>query len=329
VSRLAAFISPGKRLDQALERVRLAEKLGYEAVFATQTTLRDGLMTLASYAPVTSTIKLGTGVLPAFPRHPVALGIEAATIDEITGGRLILGVGPSHQLTMEGWYGIPMTKPLTRMKEYVAILRQIFTTDGASFQGEFYNVQFGFVGYGARRDLPIYVSALAPNMLRWAGQAADGVVLWSCLPNYIRDVVVPTVRAGAAAAGRDPSEIEIVAAVPTALTSNRTAALDGLRSDFFVYMTLPFYRRVIDEAGYGAEIRAFDEANARGDFPGALAAMSESMLSSFAAVGDAARIRDKHQEYRDAGVTLAAVGLFQGGDGYAGAEATLEAAIAG
>lgn len=328
MSRLATFISPGKRLDQALERVRLAEKLGYEAVFTTQTTLRDAIMVLAAYAGATSTIKLGTGVLPAFPRHPLALAIEAATLDEISGGRLILGIGPSHQLTMEGWYGIPMRKPLARMREYVSILRQVFATDGASFEGEFYKVQFGFIGYGARRDLPIYVSALAPNMLRWAGQAADGVVLWGCLPGYIREVVAPTVRAGAEEAGRDPSQIEIVAAIPTALTSNRGAALDGFRSDFFVYMSLPFYRRAIEGAGYGAEIRSFDEANARGDFAGALAAMSERMLDALGAIGDAGRIREKHAEYREAGVTLPAVGLFHGGEGYAGVEATLEAAIA-
>lgn len=325
--RLAAFVSAGRTLEAAVERVKLAEQLGYEAVFTTHIASRDGLATLAAYAPRTSRIKLGSGVIPAFPRHPVALALEAATIDEMSGGRLILGVGPSHQITMETWYGIPMRKPLTRMKEYVTILRQIFTEGRVSFDGEFYQAQFAFLGYEARKDLPIYVSALAPNMLRWAGSAADGVVLWGCLPSYIREVVTPTVRAGAEDAERDLSRVEIVAAIPTALTTNRAAAFEAFRSEFFVYMTLPFYRRAIEGAGYGAEIKAFDEAQARGDFPGSLAAISEDMLAEFGAIGTAEQIHSKFAEYRAAGVTMPAVGLFHGGDGFAGHEATLEAAV--
>lgn len=325
--RLAAFISAGRSLPSALERVRLAESLGYEAVFNTQTTGRDGLMVLAAYAQATSRIQIGTGVLPAFPRHPVSLAIEAATLDEMSGGRLILGVGPSHALTMEGWYGIPMARAYSQMREYVTILRQVFTTDGASFQGEFYRTQFGFIGYGARKDLPIYLSALAPKMLRFAGEAADGVVLWSCLPSYIASTVAPVVRSAASDAGR--AVPEIVAAIPTAVTTNRAAAFDALRRDFFVYMNLPFYRRAIAAAGYGNEIEMFDKANQAGDFAGALAAMSEAMLTEFGAIGSAAEVRDKIDEYRAAGASLPAVGLFDAGEGFAGFEATLEAAIAG
>ena len=322
--RLAAFIGGGKQLDKSIDRVRLAESLGYEAVFTTHTTGRDGLMTAAAFANGTSTIKVGTGVLPAFPRHPLALGIEAATLDEISGGRLILGVGASHQLTMENWYGISIDRAFTRMREYVAILRQLFTTDGASFEGEFYKVQYGFLGYGARKDLPIMVAALGPKMLHWAGGHTEGTILWACMPTYIRDVVAPTINAAAAEAGRT---VEVVAAIPTALTTDRAKAYEGLRGDFFPYMTLPFYRRVIAGAGFEAAIKAFDDANAANDFPGALAAMSDEMFDHFAAVGDAGRIQDKVAEYRDAGVTLPAIGLFNAGEGFAGFEETLEVAI--
>lgn len=321
---LAAFISGGKSLGDAVSRVQLAESLGYEAVFSTHTTGRDGLMTLAAYAAATKRIRLGTGVVPAFPRHPLAMAIEAATLDEMSDGRLILGVGPSHKVTMEGWYDISMAKPLSQMREYVQILRSVFTTDGVTFKGEFYNTQFGFVGYGARKDLPIYLSALAPKMLSFAGEACDGVVLWGCMPSYIASTVAPTVRAAAEKAGRPVPTI--VAAVPTAVTTDKQAAFDALRGDFFVYMTLPFYRRAIAAAGYQAEIDAFDKAQAAKDFPGALAAMSEAMLTEFAAIGDAAAVRDKLDEYRAAGATLPAVGLFRGGDGYAGPEETLKAA---
>ena len=322
--RLAAFISPGRSLENAIERVRLAESLGYESVFSTQTTGRDGLMTLAAYANATSRIHLGTGVLPAFPRHPVSLAIEAATLDEISGGRLILGVGPSHKLTMEGWYGIPMDRAFSQIREYVRILRSIFTTGTCQLKGEFYTSGFGFMGYQARKELPIYLSALAPKMLDFSGAETDGVVLWGCLPSYIASTVAPIVRASAQKAGRGVPEV--VAAVPCAVTTNREAAFDAFRKDFFVYMSLPFYRRVIGAAGYELEIEAFDKANANGDFPGALAAISDTMLNEFTAVGSATDVREKLEEYRAAGASLPAVGLFEAGDGYAGAEATLEAA---
>lgn len=328
MSRLAAFITPSKSLAQGVELVRTAEALGYETVFSTQIAQRDGLMTLAAYAAGTERIKLATGVIPAFPRHPVGLAYEAATLDEMSGGRLILGVGTSHRITMENWYGLDMTKPLTQLKEYVGILRALFTEGRVKHEGDYYKVNFGFMNYGARADLPIYISGLAKNTLRFAGEAADGVILWACLPSYIRDVVVPNVRAGEQAAGRAPGSCEIVAAVPAGLATDEQAARDSFRKDFFVYMTLPFYRRAIDGAGYGEELAAFDAALSKGDMPGAHAAISDRMLQAFAGVGDEKTVRAKIDEYRDAGVTLPAVGLFRmPPDAGPGAEATLKAAI--
>jgi len=327
-SRLAAFITPGGSLRTAVERVQLAEKLGYEAVFSTQIGARDGLMTLAAYACATSKIKLGTGVIPAFPRHPVALAYEAATLDEISGARLLLGVGTSHNITMENWYGIDMSKPLSQLKEYVSILRSLFTTGRVEHAGAFYKTNFAFMNYAPRADLPIYISGLSPNTLKFAGQAADGLILWACLPTYIRDVVTPTVRAGEKEAGRPEGACEIVAAVPSALTTDVEGARNIFRKEFFTYMTLPFYRKAIAGAGYQPELDAFDAALGKGDMPAAFQAISDRLIEEFAAIGDERAIRTKIAEYRDAGVSLPAVGLFSGPK-EAGLDpnATLEAAI--
>jgi len=328
MSKLAAFVSPGRSLEAAVERVRLAEELGYEAAFATQTTGRDGLMTLAAYAPTTARIRLGTGVLPAFPRHPVATAIEAATLDEISGGRLILGLGMAHRITMENWYGFDMSKPLSRFKEYVRIVRSVFRTGRAEMNGEYYNVNFGFIRYEARADLPIYTASLGPNSLRFAGAEADGIVLWACLPRYIREVVVPQLHAGARDAGRDPAEIEIVAAVPVAVCDDVEAARAGFRKEFFVYMTLPFYRRAIGGAGYQEEIERFDAAMAAGDMAGARAAISDRMLDEFTGIGDATAVRAKIEDFRAAGVTMPAIGPIAVPPEAGGSiEATFEAAV--
>ena len=323
---LGCFISPGKDLPSAVERVRLAESIGYEAVFTTHTTGRDGLMTLAAYAAGTSTIKLGSAVIPCLPRHPIALAIEAATLDELSGGRLILGIGPSHQITMENFYGIKLERPAARMREYVTIVRSMFAEGGVAFDGDFYHAMYRFMGYEPRKDIPVFISALAPKMLELCGSACDGDILWGCLPTYIRETVTPAIRNAAAAAGLDPSSVSIVSAIPTALTTNPTAAYDAFRKEFFVYMNLPFYRRAIAGAGYEGELKAFDEAGAAGDFAGQLAAISERMLAEFLAVGDERAVADKIAEYREAGVTLPSIGLFNAGDGYVGHEATLEAA---
>jgi alkanesulfonate monooxygenase SsuD/methylene tetrahydromethanopterin reductase-like flavin-dependent oxidoreductase (luciferase family) len=259
----------------------------------------------------------------------VALAYEAATLDELSGGRLILGIGTSHNITMENWYGLDMSKPLTQLKEYLGVLRSIITTGRAEHSGTYYKVNFAFMKYAARADMPIYISGLSPNTLKFAGQAADGVILWSCFPSYIRDTVVPNVRAGEKEAGRPEGSCEIVAAIPSAVATNLEGARKGFRTEFFPYMTLPFYRRAIAGAGYQEELDTFDAALGKGDMPAAFGAISERLIEEFAAIGDEKHVRAKIAEYRDAGVSLPAVGLYSGPkEAGLSPEATLEAAIA-
>lgn len=326
--RTATFITPGKTMAQAVERVRLAEKLGYSSVFTTQIAQRDGLMPLAAYGAATTSIRLGTGVLPAFTRHPIQFAMEAATLDEIVGGRLMIGLGTSHKVTMEGWYGFDMSKPLSQLKEYVAIVRSLITTGAVEHRGEFYTANFRFTGYTPRPDIPVMISGLSPKTLHFAGAACDGVILWSCLPTYIRDTIVPAVRAGEREAGRAEGSCEIIAAVPVALAEDVEGARNAFRREFFMYMTLPFYRAAIAGAGYGDEIAAFDAALKTGDMPAASAAISDQMLQEFAGIGNADVVRAKIAEYRTAGVTLPAVGSIGVPPEIGpGADATLEAAI--
>jgi hypothetical protein len=119
----------------------------------------------------------------------------------------------SHRVTMEGWYGFDMAKPLTQLREYVSILRALFTDAKVAHTGEYYTANFAFNGYAPRTDMPIMISGLSPKTLHFAGASCDGVILWSCLPSYIRDTVVPAVRAGERESGRPEGSCEIIAAV--------------------------------------------------------------------------------------------------------------------
>ena len=137
-------------------------------------------------------------MLPIYSRTPVATAQQAATIDEFSGGRMVLGLGVSHAVTVENWYGTKIERPVAAMREYVEAVRAMFTGDDVP-EGEFFPTRFRFMGYEPRADLPIYVAALSPNMLQLAGEIADGVMLWLCNPDYIRDVVCP--RCARAASG--------------------------------------------------------------------------------------------------------------------------------
>jgi alkanesulfonate monooxygenase SsuD/methylene tetrahydromethanopterin reductase-like flavin-dependent oxidoreductase (luciferase family) len=315
------FISVGKSLDQAIERARRAEQLGYDSVYVTHIAARDSLTVLMAYAAVTERIKLGTGVLPIYSRTPVATAQQAATIDEFSSGRLVLGLGVSHQVTVENWYQGTIERPLRAMREYVGILRACFAGQDPP-QGEIFRSHFRFMGLETRPDLPIYVAALSPKMLRVAGEIGDGVMLWLCNPNYIRDVVIPELRAGRERAGKDLDGFDIVAAVPAAATEDKQAAYDTMRSELITYMRLPFYRAMIERSGFGEDIGSFDAGMAAGEVEQARAAISQAFLDVLTAVGSAEEVRAGVERYSQAGTTSPCIGPIPRTD----FAATLEAA---
>jgi F420-dependent oxidoreductase-like protein len=324
---LGTFISVGRSLETAIDRVRLAEQLGYHSVFTTHLAGRDSLTVLAAYAQATETIQVGTGVLPIYSRTPAATAQQAATIDEIAEGRLTLGIGVSHQVTVENWYGSHIGRPVSEMREYMGALRAIFRGEEPP-EAERFPTRFHFLGLTPRADLPIYVAALSPNMLELAGEVADGVVLWLCNPDYIRDVVVPHLREGRRRAGKALDGFDIVAAVPTAVTDEVDGARATLRADLSPYFLLPFYRHMIERSGYEADVRLFDEAMERGDASAAAIAISDGFLENLAAIGPPDIAAATVERYRDAGTTSPCIGAVPGTDFMTALESLAELARA-
>jgi F420-dependent oxidoreductase-like protein len=317
---LGTFISVGRSLETALQRVQLAEHLGYESVYVTHVAARDSLTVLMAYASRTERVALGTGVLPIYSRTPVATAQSAATVDEFSGGRLRLGLGVSHRPVVEGWYGDEIGRPAREMREYVALVRAILRGEDPP-QGERFRSGFRFMGYEPRPDLPIYVAALSPAMLRLAGRIADGVVLWLCNPEYIREVVVPELTTGRERAGRGLEGFDVVAAVPSAVTAEPDDARAKLRQDLIPYFSLPFYRAMIERSGYGDDIAGFDEAMGAGEPAAATAAISDRFLESLAAIGSPEEAAASVERYRAAGAVSPCVGAVPRTD----FDATLEA----
>jgi alkanesulfonate monooxygenase SsuD/methylene tetrahydromethanopterin reductase-like flavin-dependent oxidoreductase (luciferase family) len=320
---IGAFISVGRSLDSALERVKRADELGFEAAYVTHIAGRDSLSVLAAYASVTERIKLGTGVVPIFSRAPVTMAQTAATIDEFSGGRMVLGLGVSHKVTVENWYDAEISKPVSQMREYVSVVRAILAGE-APPEGEFFNTRFQFMGYQARADLPIKIAALSPNMLRLAGEIGDGVMLWLCNPDYVRDVVIPHVREGRERAGKDLKGFDIVAAVPVGLTDDPKAARERMRDQLVTYASLPFYRAMLEGSGFGDDLKAFDEGMQAGDVERAKAGLSDAMIESLAGIGGPDEVRGAVERYREAGTISPCIGAVPGTDFDAGLTAVAE-----
>jgi len=316
------FISTGRSLASAVERVRLAESLGYDTVYVTHIAGRESLTVVTAYAAATERINVGTGVVPIYTRTPATMAQTAATIDELSGGRLRLGLGVSHRPVVEGWHGQTIDRPAAEMREYVAIVRAILRGEEPP-AGEKWRTGFRLAGLDPRPDVPIYIAALSPAMLRLAGEIADGTVLWLCNPNYIRDVVVPEVRAGRERAGKSLEGFDIVPAVPAALTDDPDGAYGAMRRELLTYFGLPFYRAMIERSGFGADIEAYDDAG--GDAAAMGAAISTDFLELLTAVGDESAVRGGIERYRDAGATSPCAGPISKTD----FEATLRAAAPG
>ena len=173
---VGTFISAGRSLETALQRVERAESLGYESVYTTHIAARDSLVVLAAYSTRTERIKLGTGVLPIYSRTPVATAQAAATIDELSGGRMVLGLGVAHQVTVENWFGSTIGKPVAEMREYVGAVRAMFRGEDPNADAERFPTRFRFMGYEPRPDLPVYVAALSPERRAMAAQLTRFVI---------------------------------------------------------------------------------------------------------------------------------------------------------
>jgi F420-dependent oxidoreductase-like protein len=286
MGRIAAFSPAVRTLEESVNRARIVEKHGYESLWTTQLpTARDASVVLAAYASATQRVKLGTGVLPIYTRHPTAMVQMAATLDELSGGRFILGLGVSHRVTVEGMWGLRLESPVEAMREYLTIVRSSVRDGACSFDGKYFTARWSYLG-PRREDLPIMISALNPRMLELAGELADGVVLYMCAPGFIDEHVMPHVRTGRQRAGKSMDGFEIVAAVDACVTSDRGAALETYQKTLDRYAALPFYRRAMEAGEFNPDV--------------------------LAAIGDAKQVESAIARYRDVGVTLPGVGPFGG-----------------
>jgi alkanesulfonate monooxygenase SsuD/methylene tetrahydromethanopterin reductase-like flavin-dependent oxidoreductase (luciferase family) len=308
---LSCQIPTTEPFNEMVAHARLADELGYDTIACSHIAARDSFTALAGLAMSTERVRLATAVAPIYHRSPASMAQTAATVDDLSGGRFRLGLGVGHRVTMGGWHGQEIGKPVAEMREYVTLVRALLAGDEPP-AGQRWNSTFRFTGFAPRPDLPILLAGLSPAMLRLAGEIADGVVLWACPADYVRDVVVPEVEKGRAAVGKPLAGFAIMPAIPVAADADPAVALDGIRTELHRYFGLPFYRKMFASAGYADELAAYDAAN--GNPTGQRAAISEEFIAALCAIGDRRAVRSTIARYREAGATNPILTAIRGTD---------------
>ncbi len=232
-------------LDTIRADARRAASEGYASFWLSQIAGPDSLTALAVIAEYAPGIELGTSIVPLYGRHPLALAQQALTVQAATGGRLVLGIGPSHKLMVEGMLGESYAKPFTRTKEMLAAISALMRGEGVRLEGSEITAR-GQLAIDAPAP-QILIAALGPKMLDLAGREADGTTLWMVGPKTIGAHIAPRIREAAGAAGRP--EPRILAGVPVCLTDDKSRARAHSADALKMYGQLPAYRAMLDREG--------------------------------------------------------------------------------
>jgi alkanesulfonate monooxygenase SsuD/methylene tetrahydromethanopterin reductase-like flavin-dependent oxidoreductase (luciferase family) len=234
------------RAGRAIELIRQAEAAGVATVWMTQSAVgADTPTTYAAAAVQTERVKLGTGIVPAFTRHPLALAGQALVIDDLAPGRLRLGIGTSHGPNFARPYGFTLDRPLDRLREYLQVLRGMLHEGRAQLNGEFYQVD---ARWSATPKTEILVSALRENAWELAGELSDGGISWLTPIDFLLTVAKPAMQRGAERAGRETPPL--IAHVSVAFGTDRDAIRTNTRQQLGYYTRLPFYTSMFAAAGY-------------------------------------------------------------------------------
>jgi F420-dependent oxidoreductase-like protein len=241
------LVVDGMNAAAAVTTIGTAEEAGVRQIWMTQGPSNPDTLTIfAAAAAKTSTVRLGTAIVPAYTHHPLALAQQALAIDDIAPGRLRLGIGPSHRPIVEGIYGLSQTTPLTYMREYLQVLHAILWEGNVNHHGHFFNV---VATMPRTAKIPLLTSTLGERAFLLAGEISDGALSWLCPFSYLRDTGLPALRKAAAASERS-SEPPLVAHVLVALSQDSSLILEKGHQLLSFYAKLPFYAKMFTDAGF-------------------------------------------------------------------------------
>jgi alkanesulfonate monooxygenase SsuD/methylene tetrahydromethanopterin reductase-like flavin-dependent oxidoreductase (luciferase family) len=322
--RLAVTVGFGgspEQTKEVIKRVKIAEEVGVETVFTAETWGRDQFSLLTQLALATNKINLGTGIAPVYGRSPAVLAMTAATLDELSGGRVVLGLGTSGARVIEHWHGEKFSKPIQRTKEYIEIINMIMTGEKVFYDGEIFKLQRGFrlLFEPVRKHIPIYVASISPKSMASVGTVADGwmPIYWpksrfASGKEYVSEAAVK--------AGRPANAVETIASLVVVINPDiekaKVQAAGGI--SWYVTNMGDFYHEMLTRNGFADEVAAMRKAGEEHKpmpfqtNPEIMAAMGDKMLEETAVFGDLETVAAGLEERRKLGVDLPSISMPQG-----------------
>ena len=305
------------------EIVQEAEKLGYDSVWTAEAYGSDAATILGWLAGQTERIKLGSAIFQMPARSAAMTAMTAATIDNLSNGRMLLGIGSSGPQVAEGWHGQRFGKQIQRTREYVEVVRKALARERLSFKGETLELPLPD-GPGkplkltiapVQDEIPIYLAAIGPNNVRLAGEIADGWIPMFFSPEHVQEFR-PLLEEGAARGGRELNGFRMSPSVQVLITDDEAAAHDVIRPFVALYVggmgsrEKNFYNALVTRYGFEEEAREVQDLYLEGKKDEAAARLSPELLDTVSLVGPKEKVRDKLAVYREAGVhTLGATPL--------------------
>ena len=295
---------------EAVELAQRAEALDFESVWMPEAYGTDAISILGALATRTQRIQLGTGIVNVFSRTPALLAQTAATLDMISDGRFILGLGTSGYQVVAGWHGIAFDRPLLRMRETMAIVRQVLRRDRLLFDGQIFHLDKGLklLAHPVRDTVPIYLATLTPGGLRLTGELADGWIPTLFAPDHM-DLFRPELEAGARVSGRSLETLAIAPHVPVGIDNDRARARDALKPWVALYVggmgskTKNFYNDLVTQYGFGDDARMLQELYLGGKQLEAIRRVPDALVDAISIAGPPSFVRERLAVWAAAGVT--------------------------
>ena len=298
--RIAVTLPAGPRIEDTIARIRWAEDNGIPDAWFSDSGAPDSLTQVAAIAHYTKNIRIGVAVTPVYTRSPSVLAASANVIGQILPGRFVMGIGSSSQTIMGQWNGIPLDKPLTRVKETTQLVKAMLTGEKTAFDGETLFSK-GYRQAPMENTPPVYVAALRPKMIEMAAEVGDGVIfnLW---PKGALPKMMEAVKTGAEAAGKDPADVEIVNRAMVLCTDDMEYGRNLFRAAFAPYYATPVYNKFLAWAGYQEAADTITQGWAEKDRDKTSGALTDEMIDEIGIIGNEEEIQARIQEDADGGV---------------------------
>jgi probable F420-dependent oxidoreductase len=290
-------------IRDAVEVAQQAEAAGFDGLWTTEFYDRDGFVRMTALGMATSRVRICSGIVYAFVRNPVLTAAGVADLDDLTNGRIVLGLGTGTRRMNESWYGIPFEHPAPKMRETVQLLHALWAARSGprfKFDGRFYHIELDNYSLKQlrRERLPVYVAGVNTGMIRVAGEVADGLVghpLYS--RRYLAEVVRPALVAGAARAGRPANEPKIAGYVITSISKDREQARRDAKRQIAFYSTVRTYDPILDLHGWADQKQEIRAAFARRDWQAMADAVTDDMVDAIAIAGTPDECRAQLDQY--------------------------------